>query len=249
MRYLRRVGTLALAAVAVATASTAALHAETQVKESQISFSPNTIVEAAFFRVGEGKQEELNQRYLSKVLPLAQSFGMKPLGFFGITRVSNGPDDASLWGLFEWPDLDSRRRFESDPRFIQLREIRDELMDSFKIVHLRAKEAFTLTVRGDRMYEFSALWMNRAHASHIQRYLDAAEPFGQQHGVRLIDRFEVVGTSDRYPFLPEQVFIIEWPSEAVKSEWVSSDAFQAAGWNRALAIDQLYSVESRFVFP
>ncbi len=248
MRILSRLGTFAAAAVFLTSAgASSSLHAQDPARETQISFRPDTIVEAAFFRVGAGNQEALNQRYLSKVLPLAEEFGMKQLGFFVISEVVSGPDDAKVWGLFQWPDLHSRERFESDPRFIELRAIRDELMDSFKIVHLRPKKAFKLTFRSDRLYEFSGLWMNRTHGNRIERYLAAARPFGEQHDVSLIDGFDVIGTSERYPFLPQQVFIIDWPSKDVKAKWIASESFRSAGWNRALAIDQAYGVEAQFL--
>ncbi len=231
------------------TIATQSIHADATPKETRVSLRPDTIVEAAFFRIDPKHQAEINQRYLNKVLPLTQEFGMKPLGLFAITQVANGPDDATLWGLFQWPDLAARKRFETDARFLELRAIRDELMDSFKIVHLRPKKALTLTFHEGHIYEFTGLWMNRTHGNHMDDYLAATRPFGQEHGVRLIDAFDVVGTSERYPFHPERVFIIDWPSEDTKSAWIASQGFQTAGWNRALAIDQLYGVESRFVFP
>ncbi len=238
-----------LAVVLMLTAAASVQAAPSPPREARISFQPNTIVEAAFFRIDPARQAEVHERYISKVLPLAEEFGMRSLGIFSVTHVSNGPEDATLWGLFQWPDQASRKRFEADPRYLEVRAVRDELMASFKVVHLKPKRAFTVTFREGHIYEFAGLWMNRTHASHMDDYLAATRPFGQEHGVGLIDAFEVVGTSERYPFQPEKVFIIDWPSEEAKSKWIASEAFQAAGWNRALAIDRLYGVESRFAFP
>jgi len=216
-------------------------------KTTEITFQPGTLVEAVFFRITPGQESALEERYLSKAFPLAAEYGMTPLSTFAVTHIDHGPDDAAMWGLFQWPNLDAKKRFEQDRKFKKLRPVRDSMLDSIKIVYLEPQEAVTVTLHEDRMYEFAGTWVNRTNAPHLQQYFAAAGPFVQENGVKFLGDFKVVGSPPEYEFLPQGAFFIEWPSREVKEKWFASPEFKSVGWHRALALDQLYVVESKLV--
>ena len=61
-------------------------------------------------------------------------------------------------------------------------------------------------------------------------------------------QFNIVGSPEDYHFLPHTVGFIEWPDRSVKQAWLDSEEFKAVGYHRALAVDRLYVVESKFMF-
>ena len=225
-------------------------HAQTQpeVRQTQITFRQGKLIEAAFIKITPGMESQLNEEYFSKVMPLAMEFGMKPLGLFKVTRVEMGDDDAGMWGFFEWPSLETKELFDADPRFIKLRAIRDSLLDSAKMIYLNVAETTTVTIREDRLYEFFGGWINRHNGSHLQQYFEVAGPWVANHGVVFLAQFSIVGSPEGYQFLPDVVGFIEWPNSSVKQAWFDSQEFKTVGYHRALAVDRLYVIESKFIF-
>lgn len=234
----------ALAATAGSSASTG-----TQAKRTaEITFRKGALIEAAFFRVKPGQQAALDKEYFAKVMPLAQRYGMKPLGMFKVSKIEHGPDDAAMWGLFEWPDEAAKERFEKDPQFAELRPIRDAKLDTLKMVYLNAEETTTVKLRDDRMYEIFGAWVNRHNAPKLKAYFDVAGPWVGQRGAVFPVKLKVVGAPEGHGFLPQRVGFIEWP-EGVKAAWFASPEFAKVGHLRARALDRLYVVESHFMFP
>ncbi len=219
-----------------------------EVKQTQITFEQGKLIEAAFIKITPGMETRLNEEYFSQVMPLAMSYGMKPLGLFKVTRVELGEDDAGLWGFFEWPSLEAKERFDADPQFIKLRAVRDSMLDSAKMIYLDVAETTAVTIREDRVYEFFGGWINRHNGAHLQQYFEVAGPWLASHGVVFPVKFNIVGSPEGYHFRPDTVGFIEWPSVAVKQAWFDSEEFKAVGYHRALAADRLYAVESEFVF-
>ena len=216
---------------------------------TQLSFEPGKLYEVALFKISPGKEMEIQQRYFSKAFPLAQSYGMRPVGTFSVTQIEHGPDDVATWGFFEWPSLEVKKRFERDAEFRKLRPIRDSLVETLRLVYLEVQEPFTVDMKSDRMYEFYGGWVNRTRAAHLQEYFAVAGPWVGERGVRFLGEFSILGSPDGYRFLPDTVGFIEWPSKKVKEAWFASDEFKQVGFHRALAIDRLVVIESRFDFP
>ena len=217
--------------------------------QTTLRFEPGKLYEVAMFKITPGKEQEIDKRYFSKAFPLAQQFGMRPIGTFTVDRIEHGPNDVATWGFFEWPDLATKERFESDRRYHELRPIRDGLVDTLRLVYLQVDQPASVTIDPNRMYEFFGVWINRANGAHLQEYFAAAGPFIAEKGVKFIGDFRIVGSPEGYAFLPDSVGFIEWPSKAVKESWFASDAFKRAGYHRALALDRLVVIESSFDVP
>ena len=220
-----------------------------------ITLQQGKMIEAAFFKVKPGQQRRLKDEYFPKAIAIAKEYGLNPLGTFRVTKVEHGPSDAiAAWGLFEWPSVKSKERFEQDPRFVKLRQFRDSLLETLpKQVYLQVDKTVTLDLQGDGFYEAAVAWANPARADHMKQYFAAAGPFIQERGVKFLGQFKVVGQpkDPRYAFdsLPNTFLLIDWGGADNKAAWFSSAAFKRVGWHRALALDRLFILESRFNAP
>lgn len=240
--------TLLISLLALLTWAPTAL-ADTAQAGTSITFRQGKLIEAVFFRIKPGQEQALADRYFKKVAPLVKRYGAKRLGFFEVTHIEHGPDDAAGWGFFEWPDEATKARFDRDPAYQKLRKVRDGMLDSLKMVYLQTPETVTVQLKPSHMYEFFGVHVNRHNASHLQAYFKVAGPWLTARGVKFPVQLEVVGTAEGYPFLPQRVGFIEWPNAEVKRAWFKSNAFRQVGWHRAMALDRLYVVESRLPPP
>lgn len=246
---------LTLFTLATLTTATVLSAADAAAAPQKLTFQKGKMIEAAFFKVRPGQQRRLTQEYFPKALKLAKEYGVKPLGSFQVTKVEHGPADAiAAWGLFEWPSVETKARFEKDRRFRKLRKFRDSLLETLpKQVYLEVEETVTVHLQGDGFYEAAVAWANPARSEHMKQYFAAAGPFIQQRGVKFLGKFKVIGqpSDPRYAFdaQPNVFLLIDWGSADNKAAWFASDDFKRVGWRRALALDRLFIIESRFSVP
>lgn len=216
-------------------------------KELNVEFRSDRLIEVAFWKVKPGKDKEINERYFSKAFPLAQKYGLKKLITFKIDKTEHGPDQAKQWGFFEWPSQEKYEAFQKDPDYQKLRPIRDSLMSSLKLTLLKAKETKTVKIEANKRYEVFGAWLNRHNAKHLGEYFKVAGPFVQSRGANFPVDFEIVGSPENYYFKPHKFGFVAWPDASVKKAWFDSEDFRKVGYHRALAIDQLYVVEGHAI--
>ena len=216
---------------------------------AQITFEKDKMIEVVFAKIKPGKMAELQESYFPRIMPIAMSYGAKPLGTLKVDTISHGPDNANLFGFFEWPSVEAKQRFEQNKEAQSLIAYRDTLLESLKITYTHVEETTTVTFHEDRLYEIGSLWINKQNAGLLNEYFDAAGPFIQANNVRFLAEFKPTGSPKAYHMQPDMMFLIEWPSAATKDRWFESEQFRQVGWKRALALDRLYIVEGHFNFP
>ena len=81
--------------------------------------------ELAFGRVKSGHEDELFGEYFPKVGPILAECGARPSGSFKVLG-SIRAEDAEFGALFIWPSTDTYHEFHADPRFQNLKPLRDE---------------------------------------------------------------------------------------------------------------------------
>ncbi|MEM8783317.1 MAG: hypothetical protein AAGE65_10750 [Planctomycetota bacterium] len=215
-----------------------------------VTLDAEKLIEFATAKIAPGREQAFQTDYFQKLMPLLQEYGVRPIRIFPVTRTDHGPAGKyTLFGLFEWPDLATKQRFESDPRFVKLRQFRDTLMETpVTSVLTRVDETVTFTPKPGSVMEAAVVWINAEKAEHLPQYFQAAGPFIAENDVAFHGRFTVVGQPDNpeYAFdsQPDRFMLIEWGSAKVKQTWFNSEAFKRAGWHRALALDRLLVLES-----
>ena len=209
-----------------------------------IAFRADRLTEVAIFRVRSGLENVLRDAYFARIMPVAQEYGAKPLGSFSIETVQHGTGNPTTYAFFEWPDLDAKHRFERDPRFVDLRRLRNGLLEELRLVYLRAKADATVELVPGHVYEIFGAWLNRKDAERMNEYFSVAAPFVAERGAKFPAEFDVVGGPDP-AFVPHAFGFIDWPSRAAKDAWFGSEEFRRVGWKRAVAVDRLFVLEGR----
>jgi len=220
-------------------------------KAATIEFKKDSMIEIAYLTIKKGKEKELNDRYFTNVMPIAQEYGLKPLGKFKINSTEYGPDNAEMIALFQWPSLEAKEKFDKDPRFQKLKPIRDSMLDHLKLVFLTVDQDTTVNIKdsNNAMYEFAALWINKKNAPKLDEYFTQIGPLIEKYNIQFPAVFNVIGsTSDEYNLEPNVIFMVEWPNGEVKDKVFTSEEFKKAGYLRALALDQLYIVEAEYIY-
>ena len=233
----------------LAAAAMLALSATAQATEVQaVSIQADTMVEFGFFTIQAGREQELGERYFSKVMPIAAEYGMRPLAMLSIGQTEYGDDLSQTLGLWEWPSLEAKESFEQDRRYKRLAPIRDSMLDNLQLIYTRPTVDVALSLQDDRLYEFAGMWISDTHAEHLGQYFASAGPFLGQNDVQFIGNFEVLGGSDP-SLVPDQIAFFSWPDAQVKEAWFTSETFQESGWHRALALERLFVVEATASAP
>ncbi len=221
-------------------------------QDSRVTFESGKMIEVAFLKIRPGQEARLKNEYFPKAIGVAKEYGIKPLITFPAHKVSHGPaDQIGMWGFFQWPSVERKNEFEQDPRFVKLRAFRDSLLVSPpKQIYLSVEKTATVELKKEKLYEAAVLWVNKGAQPHLKQYFDAAGPFVSQRQVKFIGNFKVIGqpVDPKYSFdsAPSSFIFVEWPDESVKNAWFTSKEFQRAGFHRALALDRLVVVESKF---
>ncbi|MEM6930438.1 MAG: hypothetical protein AAF602_26105 [Myxococcota bacterium] len=215
--------------------------------ETTLAFRPDTLVEVAMFTIEPGEEQAIEEKYFSKVFPIAAEYGMQPLGTFAVDNIEHGDVEATQWGFFQWPDRAAKERFEADRRFRRLVDERDARLSELKLLYVTVAEPVSIVLDDDRMYEVFAGWLNRHNGARMQDYFAVAGPWVAQRGAEFHGQFTVVGMPEEYGFSsqPQVLGFMSWPSRSTKAAWFGSDAFHDIGWTRASAVDRLVVLEGK----
>ncbi len=97
-------------------------------QQDTISFKAGTIIEISFARIKEGKEQQLFGQYFPKVMPILNDLGGQSLGSFSVTESLSELDEPQMSALFQWPSLEAFEALHTDPRFLEIKSIRDDAL-------------------------------------------------------------------------------------------------------------------------
>lgn len=187
-------------------------------KSQTITFTKGKLVEVALLSVKEGKEAQFFNEYFSQVMPVAIPYGAKPIGSFAVTRhvIQNNPSKMVVF--FEWESLEEKRKFEANPEFLKLRNIRDNALSYLVQGFFEVTETVSIEVSDNKVYDFAALWVHPEKGNLLQEYFGAVMPEATKPkiGYTPITTLSSVGANDQN-YHPSVIALAEWKggSEAV----------------------------------
>lgn len=108
-----------------------------KIRKMKIELQDGQRLELAFGRVVNGREDQLFGEYFPMVGPILAEYGARPLGSFKVLE-SIGAEDAEFGALFIWPSTDTYHQFHADPRFRELKPLRDEALSLLSNGHFFA---------------------------------------------------------------------------------------------------------------
>ncbi len=184
-------------------------------KSQTITFTEGKLIEVALLSVKEGKENQFFQEYFSQVMPVAIPYGAKPIGSFAVTRkvIQNSPSKIIVF--FEWESLEQKRKFEANPEFLQVRNIRDNALDFLVQGFFEVDESISIEVADNKVYDFAALWVDPEKGSSLQEYFAAVMPEATkpQIGYTPITTLKSLGANDQN-YHPTLIAFAEWKGGA-----------------------------------
>ena len=180
-------------------------------KKQSITFTKGKLIEVALLSVKEGKETQFYQEYFSQVMPVAIPYGAKPIASFATTRKVIGDNPAKVVVFFEWANLDEKRKFERNPEFLRLRNIRDNALNYLVQGYFRVDETNTVEIQDNRVYDFAALWIDPNNAPKLQEYFGAVMPEASKPkiGYTPIATLNSAGAKDQN-WHPSLIAFAEW---------------------------------------
>ena len=147
-----------------------------------ITLAGGRLIEVAYVTPIPSKQEALNRDYFPKAGPLAKEYGGKMLGMFDVVKNAGGDINPEMIFVFEWPDVASKKAFDSDSRFLRIKPIRDEAFSLMRFAFYEVKQDTTITFRENKVYEFFAAWINPDGNEKLNEYFEVSAPIKKSYG-------------------------------------------------------------------
>lgn len=151
-----------------------------EVKTAEITFKADKLIEVALLSVQKGKENQFMQEYFSQVMPVALPYGAKPIASFAVTRKVEGTKPVEMVVFFEWESIEQKRAFEQNPKYLELRNLRDDALTFLSQGYFSVEEDVTYQIADNKVYDFAGLFINPAKAQHLQEYFQAVFPEAQK---------------------------------------------------------------------
>lgn len=98
-------------------------------KQDKILFKAGTVIEMSFARIKEDQESKLFGQYFPMVMPILNELGGQSLGSFTVTESYSKLNQPHMCALFQWPSLEAFEALHKDPRFLDIKGIRDEALE------------------------------------------------------------------------------------------------------------------------
>ena len=178
-----------------------------------INFKVGKVYEITSFTIKEGKQQQLNEEYFPKVMPLVAEYGGASLAMFRVTNKITGEIDGQMLGIFEWPSLAVKNRFHNDPRYIKISPLRDEALSYFKPGFYEVGQDVAVTFKDNKTYEFFGAWFAPESDEVLSQYFSVSEPikrsYGRPYPEFMVKLAPAMGQSVG-AYAPHMTGIVEW---------------------------------------
>lgn len=92
-------------------------------------------LELAYAAVKPGREDQLFARYFPEVGPIVAEYGGRPLGSFKLIEAPENLPNATFGALFYWPSVKAYNAFHLDPRFLDLKDLRDDALALLSNAH------------------------------------------------------------------------------------------------------------------
>jgi len=118
----------------------------------QLTLNATSKLEFAFGKVTPGKEMQLYGEYFPALGPIIAEHGCQQVGTFAVI-ASNKQDIVAEMGAFtQWPAEENFNDFYKDPRFLKVKDLRDDSLDFLCDGHFFKPENKTFEVNTDNDY-------------------------------------------------------------------------------------------------
>lgn len=122
-------------------------------KTTKVQLKAGTTIELSFATVIEGKEKQVFEGYFPKVMPIVSELGGMSLCSFAVSDSASKLGKPGLGALFQWPNVDTFCQLHDDPRFLEIKGIRDESLSFFTNGHFfEVSQDTEITFREDQSY-------------------------------------------------------------------------------------------------
>ena len=195
-----------------------------------MTFEEGRLIEVAYFSLKPGTERSVQEDYFPAALKVAAEYGGRMLASFRVTDKFSGDLEPQMIGIFDWPDVATKARFEEDARFKAVVPIRDRAISFIKLGMYEVAEDTEVTFREDKSYEFFGAWLNPGKSEELGRYFQVSEPIKQSYGRPAPVFLTKFATSEETPqagpfYRPHMAGIVEWDRASDYEALTTSAAF------------------------
>ena len=224
------------------------------VRTAEIQFTKGKIYDIAFFSVKEGRSSQLNEQYFPQALEIGKEYGARKVAAFMVTEKTAGDLNPQMIGIFEWPDMATKERFNKDKRYLKIKHLRDESISFLKVGMFEVPENTSVTFREDKDYEFFGAWLNPGMEDKLAKYFEVSDPIKQNYGRPapvFKANFSTVkdGPEGNSIYSPHMAGIVEWDkSEDSKVLFANEDFKTKAAPLMQEAVAKIDMLHGKFIF-
>ena len=201
-------------AIAQENTSKAKVHLASQkpTKTSSFTFPAAKVVEVALFSISPGKEKMVGEDYFPKVFPIAQEYGLSGAQTFTVVETKFGEAPVQQLGFFIWDSYEQKEAFDRDPRYLELRNIRNKAFDFLYMGYFSVEKDITYTFDSESYYDFAALWIDPANASKLKAYFDQVAPvaMNSEYGYQPIASLAPLNDCTRGKYTPDKIGFAKW---------------------------------------
>ena len=191
-----------------------------------VLFKKGKLIEVAFLSVKEGMGKQLKEEYFPQVMPIVTEYGGKPLMKVGVKNNYSDEIKAQMVVFFEWPSIAKKEAFNKDPRFLEVKKIRDEALSFLKVGYFAVEEDSPVLLDGNKFYEVYGMSMKKETGHLMQKYFELAGPIVvNDYGVEFALALKPVAVAGRDHFEPHTFGLAIWPSAESNAKFFGSSEY------------------------
>lgn len=118
----------------------------------QLTFNSELKLEFAFGKVTPGKEMQLYGEYFPAITPLIGDYASQQVGTFVVISTNNQGITPEMGAFTQWPSLESRKGFYSDPRFIKVKPLLEDSLDLLSDNHFFKSQDRVIEINTDADY-------------------------------------------------------------------------------------------------
>lgn len=195
-------------------------------EDRAVVFSRDKVIEVVLLSVADGKGDQLREDYYARALPIATGYGGQLLATFEVYDVILGDLHPSLMLFFAWPDMEARRRAESDPRLVKLARVRDGALRWSRRGFFSLAESVSVEFHRSKIYELVGMSMKPGHDPEMmQKFIQAVRPTAAAYGRNQLLELKPL-PEDAGDYRPHVAGLVEWPSAEAFYAFTHLDMYQ-----------------------
>jgi len=118
----------------------------------ELTLKADTFLDFAFGKVTRGKEAQVFTQYFPVISPVLAERGIQPLRAF-VVMATNRPGVRPEQGsLTQMPSIESFAQFHKDPRFLEVKSLRDEAMELLADGHFFNAQEKVVSLTADTDY-------------------------------------------------------------------------------------------------